>query len=482
MGILRFIFSVILSRELGAEGMGLFSLIMPVYDLFACLVCGGIISAVSKEAAAYFAKKQYKNLYKTVNVTFNFILFWSVIISIILFFMSGFLTDFVIKDTRALYSLQVICPALVFIALSSVLKGYFFGTSKVVLPAAVDIAEKAVRIAVVISLIKIFLLKDIEKTVTIVYLSLSLGEVVSFIFLLIFYNHIKNKNSCNDRKQENKSQLLFNVLVVAFPLCLNGFLSTAISMVSTLILPGRLMACGYLYKDTLEMIGKFTGMALNITAFSIVVIASMSIVLIPDISQSFSIRDYYSLEKRIKTVLKFAFILGLSTMAICFAIPDSLGKLFYNRTDLDLFIKVASVSMPFIYISATTFTILSGLGKQNAVLIVSLLTAVEELIFLYILTGIQSINIYGYGISLTISCITSFILNFWVINKVCSVSFSFSEIFIQILSSIFLYYILVIISRIIPSSLLALKNIVVISLGYCSVIFISRLGNSVKKT
>ncbi len=193
MGILRFIFSVILSRELGAEGMGLYSLIMPVYDLFACLVCGGIVSAVSKEAAAYSAKKEYKNLYGTVSVTFYFILFWSAAIAVIVFLMSGFLTGSVIKDSRALYSIQVICPALVFIALSSVLKGYFFGTSKVILPAVVDIAEKAVRIGVVIYLIKLFVMKDIERMVTIVYLALSLGEVVSFIFLLIFYKNLRNK-------------------------------------------------------------------------------------------------------------------------------------------------------------------------------------------------------------------------------------------------------------------------------------------------
>jgi len=36
-GVLRFMFSILLSKKLGAEGMGLYSLVMPIYDLFICL-------------------------------------------------------------------------------------------------------------------------------------------------------------------------------------------------------------------------------------------------------------------------------------------------------------------------------------------------------------------------------------------------------------------------------------------------------------
>ena len=56
-GVLGFIFSIMLSRELGAEGMGLYGLVMPVYNLFICLICGGIVTAVSKISAEYYANK-----------------------------------------------------------------------------------------------------------------------------------------------------------------------------------------------------------------------------------------------------------------------------------------------------------------------------------------------------------------------------------------------------------------------------------------
>ena len=61
-GILKFVFSIILSIELGAEGVGLYSLIMPIYDLFCCLLCGGMITAISKESSSYYSKGDYTNL------------------------------------------------------------------------------------------------------------------------------------------------------------------------------------------------------------------------------------------------------------------------------------------------------------------------------------------------------------------------------------------------------------------------------------
>lgn len=47
-GILGFIFSIILSKKLGAEGMGLYGLVMPIYNLLSCLICGAWLQLYQK--------------------------------------------------------------------------------------------------------------------------------------------------------------------------------------------------------------------------------------------------------------------------------------------------------------------------------------------------------------------------------------------------------------------------------------------------
>ncbi|MBL4935256.1 stage V sporulation protein B [Clostridium sp. YIM B02515] len=468
-GVLGFMFSIILSKELGAEGMGLYGLIMPIYNLFICLICGGMVTAISKVAAVYFGKNDYRNLNKSIHTSLMFDLIWGTIICIIFFTFSSFISSHVIKDSRTLYSLKVIVPALLFVGLSSILKGYFYGISQVKVPAFIDIFEKAVRIAVIVSVISMLSAPSVTETVTVAYIALCIGEFISLILLYIFYRFNRQRTTAyNSLKKEGRAQLLFDVLVISFPLCLNGFISTGLNTLSTLIVPRRLISAGIEYSTALSLIGKFTGMSMAIIFFPLIVVNSMSTVLIPDLSQTLDKKDYYALENRISQVMQIAFLLGVITLIISISIPDSLGQLFFNRNDLGPYIRFAALSVPLTYTSATTFSILNGLGRQGIVLRNSLIVSIEEVILLYIFTGIPSINIFGYGISLIITSLTLLTLNIIEIKKYCRISFSPAELIIYILLSILIYFILLIANNLIPSTLFALKNIFIITLGFTS--------------
>lgn len=466
MGILRFMFSIILSRQLGPEGVGLYGLIMPIYDLFTCLVCGGLVAALSKESSAYYGTNHYGNLNKSVSITFAFTLLWSITITLIIFLISPLLSTYIIRDSRSLYSLWIICPALIFIALSSVYKGYFYGVSEVITPSVIDIVEKAVRMFLMVGVINYFALKDIKSTVAATYFSFTIGEIISFVFLYMFFKRSKRKFIPSGEKGENRAQLLFNVLVMALPLAINGFLSTAIHSVSTLLVPLRLMVAGFDHVTALELIGKFNGMALAIVFFPIVIVASMSTVLIPDISRSITQKDYSNLEARVSEVIKMCFLLGVSTLLICYLIPDSLGKLFFNRTDLGSFIKIAAISAPFLYASACSYGILNGLGKQKVILINSIITSLIQLVLIFILIGIPSINIMGYGISMAASALIGLIMNLYEISKVVTLRFSLGEFLIMCLLTVLVIMLILILNSTIPDNIFLVKNIIIIFTGF----------------
>ncbi|MEA4826092.1 MAG: stage V sporulation protein B [Clostridium sp.] len=479
-GVLKFIFSIILSRELGAEGMGLYALIMPIYDLFSCLVCGGMITAISKQSSSFYSKKDYKNLHKSIHITIVFDLVWTLLIAIIVALNSKYISINIIKDIRSLNSLLLVCIALIFVALSSIIKGYFYGVSNVNTPAIIDIFEKVIRIGVTIFVIRALPIKEIENTVTAVYGALAAGEFFSFLFLYIFYKINKAKDlshSYSSNAIEGNAQLLFDILVMSIPLCVNGFLSTAISTISTLVLPRRLLIAGFDHSTALGMIGKFSGMALTIIFFPLVVVMSMSIVLIPDIAESVEKKDYITLEERIHQVLRISFLLGMATLIVCFSMPNSLGMLFFGREDLGTYIKFAAISAPFTYISATTFSILNGLGKQGVLLRNSLIVAVEELILLYVLTSIPSINILGYGLSLMITSLTSLVMNLYEIKKRCYMKLSIEDFFIDMLLSLLIYFSLNIMNNLISDTFFKTKTIFMIISGFTLFFFILSFVN-----
>lgn len=474
MGILRFVFSVILSNKLGAEGLGLFSLVMPIYDLFCCLTCGGLIAAISRKGAEFHSLKKYKNLIKVIKVTLIFDLIWSTIISFLVFFSSPLLAIGVINDVRAIYSLKLISPAIIFVSISNVYKGYFYSINKAAIPVYIDIFEKFIRISVVLISVAFVSSKDITTTVTIVYGALLAGEGFSFLLLYIFYKFSSSKlQLLPNEKRESSTQLLFDILIVFVPLCINSFLTSILGTASTLILPRRLVAAGIAYKEALSMIGEFSGMALTIIFFPNIVIASMSTLLIPDISKFLTHKNYYELEKRISQVIKIALFIGISTLIISFSIPNSLGKLFFNNDHLGSYIKATALSAPLCYILSTSFGILSGLGKQRIILRNSIIISIIELVILYFASGVRSINIYGLVISLIFMAAIGVILNLYEINKFIKLQISISDIIIYIMTGVLVYFILGILNNLIPVSIFNLKVIIIMATGFIIFTFIA---------
>lgn len=475
-GILGFIFSIYLSKIIGPEGMGLYGLIMPIYNLFICLMTAGIIAAISQQSAILTSKGEINNLFKTIKTVAFFNIIWSIFIGVLVFFIAPLISRYGIKDVRTINAIRVTCPAMIFITLSNILKGYFYGTSKIVMPAFIDILEKAMRIITISILIFAFKATTLSTLVTLAYVSLAIGELQSLLLLYFYYKHTtKNIHPVYDRT-ERKGQLLFNVLIISLPLCVNGFLGNIFATISTLVVPRRLIAAGFEYSTALGMIGKFNGMALTIVTFPMIVIGSINMLLVPDLSTSISKGQYYNASVRIKKVLKIAFLLGLATMIICLLIPDSLGEMFYDRKDLGLYIKISALSAPILFASNTMFGILNGLNKQAIILRNSMIISIVELICLFCFTSIPNINIFSYAITIFITSTLSLIINLREINKYIDITFSKVNIVIFLLLSILSFLALKLFVNTLLNEFFIIKNIIVILITFSLFAYLSTFG------
>jgi len=476
-GIIGFVFSILLSKKLGAEGLGLYGLIMPVYGLFLCLASDGLTTALSKISAVYFSRKDFKNLNRTMSATFIFIFMWSLAIAFLVFINSSLIGSYIIKDIRSLNALKVICPAVVFVSLSAILKGYFYGLGEFKIAALIDVLEKVLRLAALLGTIEMLSLRYVGSTVTAAYFALAAGECVSFLSLYTAFRIYRERYKTIAAKQQNGLQLLYNVLVISFPLCVNGFVSSLFSTASTLVIPRRLLSAGFPYESVLSLIGKFLGMSFNITSLPAIIIGSISTVLVPDLSISIARNNSWEAEKRIAQVLKIAGLVGISTLVVCLSIPDQLGLLFYSRADLGRFIRFAAISSVIGYMASPTFGMLNGLGKQNTVLKNSIIVSAEGLVFIYIFTGIPAIHIYGYGISIAITSVTALILNIREIKKVCEPGIPALEAVAYALAGGVSYSVLSVLKNLLPDTLIAFKAGIVSMSGFFLVFSISRLAS-----
>ena len=477
-GILGFIFSIYLSKLLGPEGMGLYNLVMPIYNLFICLMSAGIVASISKISAIYVQKGEHNNIVKTIRVVAIFNVAWALFIAVLVFSSAPLIGKYGVNDIRTVNAIKVICPAMICIAISNIFKGYFYGTSKITVPAIIDICEKAMRIVTVSLLIFLTSSQTLEGMVTLATIALCIGEFQSLFFLYIYYKYSIKKMPVSFEKPESSSQLLFNVTIISIPLCINGFLTNILGTLSTLIVPRRLISAGFDYSEALSMIGKYNGMAMCIITIPMIVVSTINTLLIPDLSQTLNQGKEYEASLRIRKVIKLAFLLGLATTIICNIVPMSLGKMFFGRDDLGNYIRFSSFSAPIIFTSLTMFGILNGLNRQGIILRNSLIEAFTELICLYIFTSIHSINIFGYSITMCVACSISLILNLHEVNKHIDLNLNKYNIIIYILLALLVFFIISIFSKYFSINFPTLNNFAVIGLTFIIFAYLGGFGET----
>lgn len=410
-GTLTFAFSMILSRKIGPEGMGLYQLVMPVYSMFLCITGGGITISVSKIAAEKKASGKLNELYRTINVICIFEVFFSIIITGMVVIMSGVIARNFLSDRRAALSILTFCPALIIISLSSSLKGAYYGLQRVVEPALIDICEKIVRISFMCIFVNLTKNMNLEVTTASAVLSLSFGEFTSFVLFLFCYRNYKQKNkSCC--KCDNSFQLLFDVLKLAFPLAVNGILSTFFGTIQAVLIPKRLQYAGIQYNNALSIFGKLDGMASTIAFYPTVVLNSVNILLIPLISEAVANKKETAVTRKINSALRIASIVAFSSAAIMLSMPYKLGIFFFKDVEVGKLLKMISYGIPIFYLEITGYAILNGMGKQTALLIISTVISLIDLFFMYIFIGMPAINIKGYGISYIISALLGIFMIF----------------------------------------------------------------------
>ena len=477
-GILGFIFSIYLSKVLGPEGMGLYNLVMPIYNLFICLMSAGIVASISKISAIYAQKGEHNNISKTIRVVSVFNVTWAFFIGIIVFFSAPFIGRYGVNDIRTIDAIRVICPAMICIAISNIFKGYFYGTSKITIPAVIDICEKAMRIITVSVLIFLTQAKTLEGMVTLATVALCIGEFQSLFFLYIYYKYSIKKMPPSFENSESSSQLLFDVICISIPLCINGFLTNVIGTLATLVVPRRLMSAGFDYSEALSMIGKYNGMALSIITIPMIVVSTINTLLIPDLSQTLHQGKEYEASLRIRKVIKLAFLLGLATAIICNIVPVNLGEMFFGRDDLGNYIRFSSLSAPIIFTSLTMFGILNGLNRQGIILRNSLIEAITELAGLYIFTAIHSINIFGYSITICIACSISFLLNINEVKKHIDININICNIIIYLLLALLVFLVVSIFSKHFSADFPMVNNFLVIGITFLIFTYLGGFGET----
>ena len=408
--LLGFVYRIFMSNAMGAEGMGLYQLILPIYMLAWSISCSGFNTAVSKLIAQERVKGEFGNMGRVLKQSVVITTTLGLILTIVLYFGAELIAIHIIRDTRAIMPLQILSLAFPFMAAGTCIRGYFIGLQETTVPAINQVAEQVVRMVVVYALAGTFMHRGLEFAATVAVFGIVCEEIFSFFYISYSYKRHKKKNNYTKPPTYNSSTILGMLLVMAVPLTANRVTSSLLSAWENVLIPGRLQAYGMSAYEAMSTFGRLNGMAMPLIYFPTAMLTALAITLVPAVSEAVATKDFSGIGTTASKSVMFASICGMGAAALFVAFPVELGQAIYNQ-QIGSMLMMLGVLCPLLYIHIVLSGILNGLGCQVFIFRNALLSSVISIAFIFFLVPYMGVTAYILGsfISLVVVCALEFV-------------------------------------------------------------------------
>lgn len=414
--ILGFFYKIYLSNIIGAENLGLYHLIFPVFAICATIYGSGVQTTISKLVAESPESHAGKILRTGLTIGGSL----SLALTFIVFRFSEEIAVNILREPITASSLRIMCILFPFCCTASCINGYYYGKKKTFVPATTQLIEQLIRVVTVFLLTTVFYNPASKLTCELAVWGMVTGEIGSSIYNLIFILR-KKENIKITGKRPISGQYYGRFFRISVPLTLTRLSLNILSSAESILIPAMLKKYGMSSADALSVLGILTGMALPFILFPSALSNSLSVMLLPSISEANAHKKNTYIENACTKSIHYCLIIGIFFSGTFLIFGDSFGTVFFNNEQAGSFIKILSWICPFLYLSATMGSILNGLGKTSRTFIdtaAGLALRIFFLLFLVPKNGIKS-----YLIGFLISQLTITLLDFLAVRYYAGYTF-----------------------------------------------------------
>lgn len=409
-------FNIYISKKIGAEGMGIYRLVITVYAFSATFATSGITLAVTRLVTDSLAFGRYGVAKRVVAICIVTGIVLSSVVGILLFFLAPKIGVSFLGDERTVLSLKVLSGSLPFMAVSACLRGYFLAVRTVIKSASEQLFEQIIQILICINIITPFCEKGLEYACCAVAIGTTISEIGSCIYSAVLYLLDIRKYKTKGEKSSGTIKKLFSI---GLPVMGSSCLRSGLSMYENTLIPSGLQKFGLAQERALAEYGVISGMAMPVLMFPAVFLSSFSTLIIPEMSEANAGNHKNGISRMAKKVLNATFLFIIPTTVFFLTFSDALGKFLYNREDVGFYIKILALTVPFSYLDHVVDGMLKGLNQQLHYFTYNIIDSTLRVILAMIL--IPRLGIKAIIIIMFVSSILNSTLSTWRLLKVANI-------------------------------------------------------------
>ena len=441
--VLGFVYRlVIINVEgFGDIGNGYYDTGYTVYSLLLTLSSVGIPTVISKLVSERVAIGDHKGAYRIFKTSLKIFTAIGAVFSIALFLGADLIATKILNVPDVKYVLMVLAPAIMFVASSAVLRGYFAGLGSMKSTSVSQTLEQFFNCVLTITFVYALVGKDPAVMAAGGNVSTTLAIIISFTYLYIFYKRRKKgimaecENQTVPQEDKTAGNLIKTIFAISIPMTIGSLISVINNMIDTVTISRCIQTAFTGILDTKEALEakamELSGLlskVVTIIHLPLAITGSFCTALVPAISSAISVKDYKTVNKR----LSFSFFASILIIMPCtaglIALAQPILQLIYPAASNGANILILStITMIFVSINYVVEGGLYGFGKVHIPAIALAIGAVVKLVMNIVLISNPAINILGAVISSIVCQVILFAICMYYLNKEIKLQMNFKN-------------------------------------------------------
>ena len=416
--VLGALYKIPLGNLLDKEGMAHFYAAYNIYNLLLVLSTAGLPLALSRlvsRAAAQGRRNAQRRIFRTALALLAVIgLVCSAVMCLFPQVLSGLL-----HDSLAAPAIRVLGPAVLFVCLTSAIRGYTQGLGDMTPTAVSQMTESAGKLVIGLALCLMLLHRGADSSLCAAgaIAGVTAGSLLSLTVLTVFL--LRRRDRAAVDVPPARSAVLRELLTVGIPITLGAAGMSLITLLDQALVMSTLQnTLGYTEAAATALYGEYTfGMTLFALPPSFIYPVTVS--LVPDISAALARSDRPAAGRSAAAALKLTTLIalptgaGLSVLAgpvgvgmsvlagpilrlLYPAVPDTAAAAAYHLT-------ILGIACIFVCLMVATNGVLQAYGKEYIPVVTLLCGGILKIITNYLMVGDPATNVRGAPVS-TLYC------------------------------------------------------------------------------
>ena len=398
-------FNSFITRTVGAEGIGLFTLIMTVYSFAITFATSGISLTVTRLVASALGEERHSDVSRILRHAAAYALIFSTASSLTLFFGAEYFAYRVLGDARTVMPLRVLAFSLIPISLSSVFGGYFVGVRRVAKNAVVQVMGQILKISITLFFVSQYVDEGVEAATLALCLSSTLTEVSAFLVALLQFL-IDRRRALRGGAELSRFS---DVSSMAIPLALSAYIRSALLTLEHVLIPKRLRDRGDSLSDSLSAYGILHGMALPLLTYPMSPLSSFAGLLVPEFAESLARGEDDRMRRIANEALNLTLTYACAVAVFLGMFSEELGYVVYGSYGAGRYVLLMAPVVPIMYLDHVTDSILKGIGEHVYSMWVNIADSLLSVVLVFFLIPIMGIS--GYAVVIVAMEAFNFILS-----------------------------------------------------------------------